>query len=318
MNFLGNMPTSLNPNVLTNAESVPDSDQLAEYGIRPYTVLNYIKKLRSISLFEGVKSTSIQYVQKTVRNRQSRELLDKVSGLLKPVESDSWLAARNIDVGNNFISHTRFLDLTEQELLDLFVIPQDHIIDLFGMKKIEGLVFPDVREGKLLGICIRNCSDDKKWVAHAKFTFSNYGLYLYGLDQIDFNREIFLCEGVFDVLAFRKLGFQAIGFGSSSPSAYQLAYIKDHIKYPIICMDNDFYGWCGAYAARQCLKSEIVMSEHEDPAEEVFDFNSSKFNRIKPERLEEMIRLGIPEHNKKMESLDRYKLEEFRNIKYLL
>ena len=299
---------------LSNSKSIPSAEQLKEYKIDPRLALVYISMLRSLKIFENIKCTRIPYETTTTRNLPTRELLDRTQQLLQPTESE-WIQSRGIE--GDFPNTDCLGSLTEQEALDLYVIPHDHVVARFGMRRVEGIIFPDIRDDKLMGICIRNTNADKEWAAHAKFTFSNYGLYIYGLDKIDTNEPVFLCEGVFDVLAFRKLGIQAIAFGSSSPSEYQITYVRQHIRYPMICMDNDFYGRCGAYALAKCLGlDKVIFSIHKDPAEEVFDTGDNKFSRIIIGDLEEMIVEGTPSHNKMLEELDRDNLGEFRFLKY--
>jgi hypothetical protein len=289
-------------------------DNVTSYDINPYDVALYIFKSSNLEIFKNIKNSKNK-CELVVERRSQKNILEKLYNQLKVITESKWLNNRGI---NNYydISHTDFLDLTQQEMLDLYVIPHDYLIKKFGLRKVEGLVFPDIQNGKFYGICIRNTSDDLEWVAHTKFTMSNFGFFVYGIDDIDDNNETYLCEGVFDVLAYRSIGKQAICFASAYPTTYQMARIN-RIKNLVISMDNDFYGWCGAYLLSKVMNiKKIVLSKYKDPCETIIDNKCNEFQNVSCYEIEKLIINNIDDHNRKIDELNNKNLCEIRNLKY--
>lgn len=113
-----------------------------------------------------------------VRNKQTQPLLRKLDSALVPCAYGEWLNKRGITAEHAYSLNYEILSL--QDMLDLYIIPGDHIVDEFGMKPIEGPVFDDRRNGKLFGVCIRNITTDLNYASAEKFTISNFGWYLNG------------------------------------------------------------------------------------------------------------------------------------------
>jgi hypothetical protein len=213
----------------------------------------------------GVDSPNEYFVRRFRRNDQTQSLLDKLARSLRSCNSDDglWLAKRGIkDVTGIFsLDYDLF---SFQDLLDLYIYPSDNIINEYGVKPVEGPCFCDYRNGNLVGICVRNTSTDLVWAAAAKFSISNYGLFLFGYDDYSPDDEIYVVEGVFDALVMRRFGYNAIGLASAFPSAFQLACLVRKFKNLRICLDNDLHGWCGSYMVNQILGWPIFMTEFKD------------------------------------------------------
>ncbi len=228
------------------------------------------------------------------RGPQNRDLLNRLEESLVPATAEhaTWLKNRGID----HQAHS-LIGLRDFEQLDLFIIPADHVIAKHGFRPVDGPAFPDRRNGVLTGVCVRNTSSDVEFVADAKFTFSNYGWFIWGMDDCDPSREVVMCEGVFDAMAMRKCGHQAIAFGSAYPTPQQLAMVRHKFEHLAVCFDNDFWGWYGAYVTNKCLNCRILMPTGKDPAQQVFELNDSHFVIVVPNEIKAKLKKEIPSYN---------------------
>jgi hypothetical protein len=281
-----------------------------EYTFDPHDVARYGFVLNNIELFRELDIQPTRKRAKYNRNIQTRELLDKVQKQLIGDTSahKDWLFSRGIKEHIPGTSSTTNLDLVLQEQCDLHIITDDFMSTITPMP---GIIFPDVRDGKLFGIGIRNTSNNLNFVANAKWTFSNFGLYLYNYDNVDDYASI--CEGPFDSYALTLKARPSIAIGSSFPTPYQLASIKNRVKYREVCMDNDFSGWCGAYAIAKCFELDFVfLCKSKDPAEEIIENNSESFDKVTMDDLESMIRDGIPAYKERVQKT----IAERRDLKY--
>ena len=77
------------------------------------------------------------FMQHTVRNDQTSELLDRLSDTLKPCNAvhSAWLLKRGI--GLSGVYSIDYQALSEQDKLNLFLYPCDHILDNFGYKVVD-------------------------------------------------------------------------------------------------------------------------------------------------------------------------------------
>lgn len=110
-----------------------------------------------------------------------------------------------------------------------------------------GIVQPLYQNGKLVNCSIRRISD----VGKLKYTLAVPDLPLWGLDDC-FEEEIWICEGIFDMICLRELGIKAITPSSaiwSSIQLYQLIELKP--KNIVIFCDNDEVG----------LKSGMILNK---------------------------------------------------------
>lgn len=249
---------------------------LKHYKFTPAEAAAYAAIMISDPLGKQISQPQRTIQSTTLRNKQAPELLQRIEAALQPAKQEhiEWLAKRGIITPANSVGK-----LDAQDLLDSFIIPFDHIIAAHGYVPVDGPVFQDRRDGELAGICIRNVSDDLDFVADAKFTFSNYGWFLFGYDDYNHNDEVVICEGVFDALALRKTGYNAIALGSAYPTAFQLAMLRYKFRKLQVCFDNDFWGWYGAYISSKCLNCPILLPTSKDPAEQVFEHGLTHFRQ---------------------------------------
>jgi len=238
----------------------------------------------------GVKSQESYFLRHNIRNKQTGELLDKVESALVPCRHSKWLKRRNINP--NYFYSLDYESLSEQDLFDLYLYPEDHILDKFGYRPVEGPVFCDYRNGKLVGIGVRNISKDLRWVAAAKFTFSNYGFFLFGYDDCEPDDVVYVVEGGFDDIALRSSGLNAVAIGSALPSPFQIACMSRKFSNLRLCLDNDFHGWCGAMTTHLLTGWPIYSTIEKDAGHgniKLFEFDMDD--------LANKIKIGVEEFN---------------------
>jgi len=110
-----------------------------------------------------------------------------------------------------------------------------------------GIVQPLYKEGKLVNCSIRRISDSGK----LKYTLAVPDMPLWGVDDC-FEEEVWICEGIFDMICLRELGIKAITPSSaiwSSIQLYQLIELRP--KNIVIFCDNDEVG----------LKSGMILNK---------------------------------------------------------
>jgi hypothetical protein len=111
-----------------------------------------------------------------------------------------------------------------------------------------GIVFPLFKDGKLINCSIRRITD----VGKLKYTLAVPDTPVWGLDDIDEDSELWICEGLFDMIALREQGIKAVSPSSAMWSGIQLYQLleKKPSKIVIFC-DNDRVG----------LKTGLVLNK---------------------------------------------------------
>lgn len=242
--------------------SFPDADL---YDLDPFDVIRFSCQLSKIDAFASVEPVCYTGSTFTYRGPQSAGLLQSFKSLPPVSRHLGWLEGRGVQSVTGIYDDD--FELSLQEALDLHIIPADHIIERHGFRPVSGPVFLDTRGGRVAGICVRNVANDKLFAADAKFTFSNFGFFLWGYDDYNSEDEVTICEGVFDAIALRSAGYKAIAIGGATPTVFQLACLKWKFGKFLHCFDDDLYGWCGALAAATCLGGTVLMCSGKDPAE---------------------------------------------------
>lgn len=213
---------------------------------------------RLLYAFESLRldlptDTKLVKVIHRTRRMQTVESLTRLQQALIPCEHDKWLEEKRRITEYSSINSLDFSKLKITDLYDFYIIPDDYYLDKYSCGPVLGPVFPDYRNSKLAGICIRNLSQDLEYVSDVKYTFSNFGWYLYGFDDYDSEDEVFIVEGVFDAISMRSAGYKAIAVGSSCPSPMQLSMLYYKYKHLRLCLDNDMAGCVGAYKIKSII-----------------------------------------------------------------
>jgi len=235
------------------------------------------------------------------RRQQTPSLMRRLRDALITCQHREWLANRNVRSTSGIYS-IDYHRLSKQDLLDLHILPDDHILEVHGERVVDGPVFLDVRNGNLLGLCVRNVSDDLAFVCDAKYTFSNYGWFLYGYDLYGSGDEVYLTEGVFDALALRHYGYNAIALGTCHPQVMQLSVLKSKFDNLVICFDNDFHGRFGAYYTSCLIGAPVVFPSAKDVATHFEMGERPKLTRRPREELREAIYAEAAEYNRRLAS----------------
>jgi hypothetical protein len=180
-------------------------------------------------------------------------------------------------------------------MLDLRIYPDDVILDNFNSDPIVGPTFLDVRNGQLVGACIRNITKDLDYAAAEKYTISNYGWFLEGFDLYDPGDEVFVVEGVFDALSMRRSGYPAIAVASSYPTAFQIACLQEKFKNLKLCFDNDFWGHVGAHVISEVISIDTYFPRLKDPGS--YGMGKVEIEHWSPNKLYNIVKREIKEYN---------------------
>lgn len=84
-----------------------------------------------------------------------------------------------------------------------------------------GIIIPLIKDDRVVNVAIRKLSD----VGKLKYSLAIPDLSVWGLDDINSGDEIWICEGLFDMMALRSCGAKAVSVSSamwSGPQLYQL------------------------------------------------------------------------------------------------
>ncbi len=110
-----------------------------------------------------------------------------------------------------------------------------------------GIVEPLFKDGKLVNCSIRRISD----VGKLKYTLAVPDVPVWGLDDCQ-DEEVWICEGLFDMICLREFGVKAVSPSSAMWSGLQLYQLVDkNPKNVVIFCDNDRVG----------LKTGLVMQK---------------------------------------------------------
>ena len=110
-----------------------------------------------------------------------------------------------------------------------------------------GIVQPLFKKGVLVNCSIRRISD----VGKLKYTLAVPDTPVWGLDDCE-GKEVWVCEGIFDMICLREMGVKAVSPSSAMWSGLQLYQLVDkNPKNIILFCDNDRVG----------LKAGLVMQK---------------------------------------------------------
>lgn len=102
-----------------------------------------------------------------------------------------------------------------------------------------GIIIPLFEDNKLVNCAIRKISD----IGKLKYSLACPDIPVWGLDDIEEKDEIWICEGLFDMMALRSEGKKAVSVSSAMWSGLQLySLIKKKPGFINILCDNDQVG----------------------------------------------------------------------------
>jgi len=261
---------------------------------------NNINAMKLISLEENLKKIKSMYNTTNLIEVDSRELdLNTDDILVKKEELVNLKDLVNELVGTFNESEYEYLinrGIGEQTILDykLFGLSsienKDHLKVLGAtthpiMKKfiedglnVGGIVIPLFENDELVNCSIRKISiENNKKTKTLKYSLACPDIPVWGLDNINSGDEIWLTEGIFDMIAINKMGKKAVSCSSAMWSGIQLYKILDKKPKGItIVADNDNVGLRTASILRDLfdyylIPTRIVVSKFaKDAAEHYF------------------------------------------------
>lgn len=141
-----------------------------------------------------------------------------------------------------------------------------------------GIIIPLIENGEFTNVAIRKLSD----VGKLKYSLAIPDLSVWGLDDVNKGDEVWLCEGLFDMMALRSQGLKAVSVSSamwSGPQLYQLLKIEPGMIN--ILADNDQVGKRTAKILQRFFNLSDVDSQtylcpdSKDAAEHIFEKRQS-------------------------------------------
>lgn len=165
---------------------------------------------------------------------------------------------------------------TDIETLKILGVTTHPILKrLIGDGVSDGLIIPLYNDGKLINSVFRKTNDLTK----LKYGMSVPSIDFWG-DDILIGDEIWLCEGLFDMMAIRDNGKKCISASSCSLNDYEyFRIIKRKPKTVNIFADNDVSGYRSAMKSKKMfglngIESKIFSSKKaKDAAEHFFELN---------------------------------------------
>lgn len=141
-----------------------------------------------------------------------------------------------------------------------------------------GIIIPLFENDTFKNCAIRKLSD----IGKLKYTLAVPDVPVWGLHDVEKGDEIYITEGIFDMIALRERGVKAVTVSSAMWSGIQL--YKLIIKRPghiNIIADNDKVGYKVAITLQKFFNLEkisnsiLCSNDHKDMAEHIFENNKS-------------------------------------------
>lgn len=192
----------------------------------------------------------------------------------------------------NFLGLSNFKNMEHLEIIGATCHPILRLLLKDGIDE-GGIVQPLFENGKLVNCSIRRITD----VGKLKYTLAVPDVPVFGLEDIE-NEEIWICEGLFDMIALREQGLKAVSPSSAMWSGIQLyKLINRKPKNVVIFADNDRVGLKTALTMNKffnlmMIPSVIVHSKITKDADEHFfgrglGFDDIESIKITKEMIEE-------------------------------
>jgi hypothetical protein len=185
--------------------------------------------------------------------RQLEEIGETILNNVGNFSKDELSFLKNRGIDCNILSKYDVLGLSNfksYEMLRRIGATCHPILSNFLKDGIEkgGIVFPLFESEKLINCAIRRISD----VGKLKYTLAVPDTPVWGLNDLDKGEEIWICEGLFDMISLREIGLKSVSPSSAMWSGIQLYKLleKSPKSVNIFC-DNDRVG----------LKTGLVLNK---------------------------------------------------------
>lgn len=227
----------------------------------------------------------IESPDETVTPKQLEEISDDIKhniGMFNPME---YMYLINRGIGDDVIKEWSLVGLSslkDREVLRRIGATCHPVLRKFLVDGIEygGIVIPLFKDGKLVNCSTRKISIENSEGKTLKYSLACPDLPVWGIDSIEKDEEIWITEGIFDMIALRKMNRKSITCSSGMWSGLQLYQVIE--KKPssiVIVSDNDEVGMRTSAMLKELFKtyhieSRILISGFaKDPAEHYFEMN---------------------------------------------
>lgn len=162
-----------------------------------------------------------------------------------------------------------------------------------------GIVQPLFVNNTIKNCSIRRISD----VGKLKYTIAIPDISVWGLDEVDLNEEIWICEGILDMIALQEMDIKAISVSSAMWSTIQLyQLINKKPKNIVIFADNDRVGIktasiLNSFFNLMMIPNIVVISEIAKDAFEHFNEKGMDFTKISPIKITKDMILSMEDNS---------------------
>ncbi len=205
-------------------------------------------------------------------------------GLFNPIEYEYLL---NRGISDSIIRGWQLLGLSsikERETLRRIGATCHPVLKKFLDDGIEngGIVIPLFKDGKLVNCATRKISIENSDSKTLKYSLACPDLPVWGIDDIDRGKEIWITEGIFDMIALREMNRNSVTCSSGMWTGPQLYQVID--KNPsniVIVSDNDEVGMRTSailkeFFERYNISVIVMMSKYaKDPSEHYFEMSKN-------------------------------------------
>ena len=277
--------------------------------VNPYKLISLeenfekIKSMYNTTKLIEVNSKELDLSSKDeiVTKEQLEELTDLIIENVGSFNEKEYEYLINRGVGEMTILSNKLLGLssiTDKEHLRILGATVHPILRNFlddGLKG-GGIVIPLFENGKLVNCSIRKISLENSDTKTLKYSLACPDVPVWGLEQMEENSEIWLTEGIFDMIAVNKMGKNGVSCSSAMWSGIQIYQVLQ--KNPsniVIVADNDAVGLRTASILKDLfeyylIQTKVVVSKFaKDAAEHYFQKTRNLSDFIEIDITDDMI-----------------------------
>ena len=277
--------------------------------VNPYKLISLeenfekIKSMYNTTKLIEVNSKELDLSSKDeiVTKEQLEELTDLIIENVGSFNEKEYEYLINRGVGEMTILSNKLLGLssiTDKEHLRILGATVHPILRNFlddGLKG-GGIVIPLFENGKLVNCSIRKISLENSDTKTLKYSLACPDVPVWGLEQMEENSEIWLTEGIFDMIAVNKMGKNGVSCSSAMWSGIQIYQVLQ--KNPsniVIVADNDVVGLRTASILKDLfeyylIQTKVVVSKFaKDAAEHYFQKTRNLSDFIEIDITDDMI-----------------------------
>lgn len=242
--------------------------------VNPYKLISLeenfekIKSMYNTTKLIEVNSKELDLSSKDeiVTKEQLEELTDLIIENVGSFNEKEYEYLINRGVGEMTILSNKLLGLssiTDKEHLRILGATVHPILRNFlddGLKG-GGIVIPLFENGKLVNCSIRKISLENSDTKTLKYSLACPDVPVWGLEQMEENSEIWLTEGIFDMIAVNKMGKNGVSCSSAMWSGIQIYQVLQ--KNPsniVIVADNDIVGLRTASILKDLFEYYLIQT----------------------------------------------------------